>query len=227
MNKEKIEGITKWMIQLSLFVLVCPATVCAEVKDLKSSDLKQREAEANKIKKERQKMVSQLIELAKEDVKPIRKRTPNFPGVYPWHDSKHLAIMLVGEFRAIEAIPVLIENIEYINPKSIVSDEMISIVDYSPSAEALVKIGMPTIEPVIEKLGTYDRDCLGRQICAWIIKEVLGVKLGRYKLQLAIEETKDAKVKKNLQAVLPGFKTLQEQLNAERTRREKQKAKQK
>jgi hypothetical protein len=135
--------------------------------------------------------------------------------------------LILGDFRAIEAIPVLIENIEYVNPKTIVSDELLTISGWNPSAEALAKIGMPSIDPVIGKLGTYDKECQGRKNCVWIIKKVLGVKLGRYKLQLAIEETKNETVKKNLQAILPSFKTQQEQLDAERARRDKQKAKQK
>lgn len=195
----------------------------AEIKELESSDLKQREVAATKIRKKRELIINQLIQYASIDVKPLPKPTPESMDRYPWHDSKHLAILLLEDFRAIEAIPVLIENLEYINPRSIFG----GIGYMYPSVDALVKIGMPAIDPVIEKLGTYDQDCLGRQNCVLVIKEVLGVKLGRYKLRLAIEENKNEKVKKNLQAVLPKFKTLQEKLDAERARGDKEKQKQK
>jgi len=150
----------------------------------------------------------QLIQYASVKVKPLPKPAPEFSDQYPWRDSKHLAIILLGEFRSIESIPILIENIEYKNPENSFVDEPLSIGGWYPASEALKKIGMPAIDPLIEKLGTYDKDCQGRKNCVWVIQKVLGVKLGRYKLQLAIEETKDEKVKKNLQAVLLEFKKL-------------------
>ena len=193
---------------------------------LSSDKLANRLQTANLMRKTRNKNIQLLKSLAeKEGPKSIPTDPSN---TYPFHSSKHLAMLLLGDIRASEAVQVLLDNIEYRTPKDPFDAKLFGDISFwYPSADSLAKIGMPVIDPVIEKLGTYDKECQGRKNCVWIIKKVLGIKLGGYKLQLAIEETKDEKVKKNLQAVLPTLKTLQEQLDAERARGEKEKQKQK
>ena len=53
------------------------------------------------------------------------------------------------------------------------------------------------------------------------MKEILGPKLGKVRLEMAIEETKDETVKKNLTEAVPYFTNQQEKSAEERARREK------
>ncbi len=163
--------------------------------------------------------IRQLIKMAAKDVKPLSPSDPENIR-YPWHDSKHLAILLIGDMRANESIPVLFDNLEYRNPREL-AGSYLGIGGLYPAAEALSKIGMPSVGPVIDKLGRYGEQEKGHSICCWIIKEILGPRLGKVRLEMAIEDTKDETVKKNLTAALPYFKTEKEKATEERARREK------
>jgi hypothetical protein len=158
-----------------------------------------------------------LVGFAAEKVKPLPSSDPRFIE-YPWHDSKHLATLLLGSLRATQAVPVLLENIEYKNPRSIVVTSRLGKGGWHPAAEALSKIGMPAVGPTVEKLGDYAPKSKASEICCWVLKEILGVRLARLRLQIAIEETRDEAVKKNLTAALPYFKTDQEKAAEERAR---------
>lgn len=154
---------------------------------LKAEALQDRERAAKAIMESHRALVKDLVELAGEKVKPIR--TEGERPVYPHRDAKHLSILLLGDLRSPEAVPVLLENLEYRNPKSIVVDSLMDMIGgYYPAAESLSKIGMLTIEPVLDKLGDYQKDCKGRELCVWVIKEVLGQKLAKIRLEMAIEE---------------------------------------
>lgn len=191
----------------------------ADVSRLTVEILQERERTAEAIRQERTELLMQLIELADQEVGRLDPGDPRSP--YPWHDSKHLAILLLGEFRAAEAVSVLLENLEYKNPRTLYVSEPLEPGGWYPSAEALSKIGMPAVEPTIKKLGGYAQKNKGSELCCWVLKKMLGVKLARARLQIAIEETRDPTVKKSLTAVLPYFKTEQEKAEEERARRKK------
>jgi hypothetical protein len=163
--------------------------------------------------------ISQLIQSASRGVKPLSLSDPENIR-YPRHDSKHLSILLLGDIRAVEAVPVLLDNLEYHNPRELAGSYQ-DVNGLYPAAEALSKIGMPAVGPTIKKLGDYAPNSKGSEICCWILKKILGVRLARLRLQIAIEETRDEAVKKNLSAALPYFKTDQEKAAEERTRHKK------
>ena len=171
--------------------------------ELQSPELKVREKAAEDIRQERAELIKELIKLAGQKVEPLPSSDPRFVE-YPWHDSKHLAMLVLGDIRASEAIPVLLENLDYKNPRSIMT-EYLGKESWYPAVEALSKIGMPAIGPVIGKLGEYEKDGLGRELCCWIIKDVLGERLGRVRLEMAIEEEKKAAVRKNLRAAMSKY----------------------
>jgi hypothetical protein len=77
------------------------------------------------------------------------------------------------------------------------------------------------VGPTINKLGAYPPEARGNLVCRWILREILGVRLARLSLQIAIEETKDETVKTTLTAALPYFKTEQEKAAEERARQKK------
>jgi hypothetical protein len=163
--------------------------------------------------------IRQLIKMAAQDVKPLSPSDPENIR-YPWHDSKHLSILLIGDMRSAEAIPVLLDNLGYRNPAEL-AGSYLGIGGLYPAAEALSKIGMPAVGPVIDKLASYPPKSQGSEICCWILREILGARLARVRLEIAIEESHDPAVKERLAAVLPYFKTDQEKAAEERARREK------
>lgn len=195
--------------------------ITIDLAGLEAEKLGDRERAAESIRQERAGLVKRLIELAGAKVEPLPSSSPRFVS-YPWHDSKHLSILLLGDLRATEAIPVLLDNLEYKNPKSI-DGGYLDIGGAYPAAEALSKIGMPAVEAIVERLGDYDPKSNRSKICRWIIEAILGTRLARTRLEIAIEETREANVKENLRAALPHFKTLREKLNEEKARREKAK----
>jgi len=190
-----------------------------DIVGLRSENLKEREKAAEAIRKESVERINHLLEFASEKVQRLYPDDPASP--YPWHDSKHLATLLLGDLRAIQAVPILLENLEYKNPRSFIQGLLLDQGGWYPAAEALSKIGMPAVGPTIEKLGGYTADSLGHQLCCWVIKEVLGARLGRLRVEIAIEEARDETVRNNLAAVLPYFKTEQEKAAEERAEREK------
>jgi len=192
----------------------------SDVEILKSTNEQEREKEAEAIREKQQQMIHQLIRLAEQNVQPVTSRTTE-DSEYIRHHAKHLAILLLGDIRATEAIPVLLDNLNYRNPNILVGGSYMELGKLYVAAEALSKIGMPAVGPVIDKLGIYSEQEESHSICCWIIREILGPRLGKVRIEMAIEETKDETVKKNLTAALPYFKTQQEKNAEERARREK------
>lgn len=182
------------------------------VSGLTSQDLKEREKAMQAIQKQYEQLIGELIRLAGQEVQrlyPDDDPRSDFP--WPWRDAKHLAILLLGDLRAVEAVPILLENLEYKNYKDLKDIVQwrynLPEATWYPAAESLSKIGMPAVEPTIKKLVSYEPNSMGSRICRWILKEILGVKLARYRLEIEIEQTKDPVVKERLTAVLPYFKT--------------------
>lgn len=200
------------------FVLIVPLIIGAakiitiDVGGLKAEKIKEREEAAEIILKNHKEMIKQLIDFAAEKVEPLFISRTLKAVEYPWHDSKHLSILLLGDLRAAEAVPILLDNLEYENIKSIDPYRLIGPDEWYPAVEALYKIGIPSVDPVIKKLGTYDKKCVARDNCCFILRAILGTKLALYRLEIAIEETKDLTVKQNLTVVLPYFKTEKEYL---------------
>ena len=194
----------------------------ADPDSLKAEEQGVRQSAFEAILSEHSQLIKQLVELAGQKVERTHPNDPT--SSYPWRDKKHLSIVLLGDLRAEDAIPVLLENFEYENAWDIIGSSVgIATGGWHPAAEALSKIGMPAIGPTIDKLGSYDTDCLGRELCCWILKEILGVRLARLRLEIAIEETQDEAVKRNLSAAatLPHFKTPEEKAAEERARQKK------
>jgi hypothetical protein len=184
------------------------------VKRLESAALKDREDAAAAIRNTRSAVVNQLVELAGKKVEALSSFNPQVPE-YPWHDGKHLAIILLGELRAPEGVPVLQQNLGYTNPKTLYVDEPLEM-DWYPAVEALARIGMPAVDPMVARLSEVAPKTKESRQCCWILKEILGVKLARARIEIAIEETKDQTAKGNLKAALPYFMTPQEKAAQER-----------
>lgn len=175
------------------------------ISELTSENIEERERAAESIRIDHKELIKLLLQLASKNVEPLSSSDQLFPAVYPWHDSKHLSILLLGDLRAIEAVPILLENLEYINPKTL-SGTIPKMLAY-PAAEALSKIGMPAVDPTIKKLNEYESNSEGSNTCCWILQKILGVKLAKARIQIAIDETKEENIKKNLQNALSFIET--------------------
>jgi hypothetical protein len=182
---------------------------------------KEREQAAEAIRNQRRELIGKLIQLAQETVKPLPSSDPRFVE-NPWHDSKHLSILLLGDLRASEAVPVLVTQLEYINPRELEGSARDQST-FHPAAEALSKVGMPAVDPTVEKLASLGPKNKSGALCCWILRKTLGVKLGRARLQIAIDETRSEAAKANLKAALPYFRTPQEEAAEERAKQEQDK----
>ena len=182
-----------------------------DVTGLKGDKEDIREAAAQRIRARRAQTVTGLVALAREDVKPHVWKMGNAEFFeYPWHDAKHLATLLLGDLRAQEAVPVLLDNLTYRNPRSLITGGRegpgrAEGPGWYPAVASLIKIGMPPVGPVLEKLGGYNGNCLGRRLCLVVIKEILSPRLAKARLEIAIEEAKDETARANLKAALQQF----------------------
>jgi hypothetical protein len=192
--------------------------ILRHVDDLGRMDL--REDAAKAILATHAKLIERLIEVAARPGQAIHTAGMPEPA-YPWHEPKHLAILLLGDLRASAAVPTLLENLTYMNPRDL-HHGMLDRIGQYPAVESLSKIGMPAVDPTLEKLSTVDPKSRSAELCCWIVREILGVKLARARVQIAIEETRDATAKENLKAALPFFRTPQEKAAEERARESKQ-----
>lgn len=158
------------------------------------------------ILEERRDSIKTLIELAGMPGKGKRFKTGDVEEVeYPPHDAKHLAMLLLGDLRASEGVPVLLQNIEYRVPKFMALGYELGRIEgpgWRPAVESLIKIGMPSVGPVIQKLGGYSENSLGRRLCLVMLKEILGPHLATVRLEMAVKEAKDDAARANLKAAL-------------------------
>jgi len=173
------------------------AEVRAEgLQGLEAEEREVREETFGKILKGRRECVQELIALAAKETQGVQgvmvEERGYAPVHYPWHDAKHLAMILLGDLRAAEAVPILLENLEYRVPRftGYTSGRFAAVRGSAmhPATEALVKIGMPAVEPLVEKLAGLSEDGVARRLGVLVLDEILGRRLARARLQMVIEE---------------------------------------
>lgn len=194
------------------------ADVLTNAEGLRSDDRTDREDVANAIRAARAQLIEHLIQLAEEPGQGVP-----IPGTqevaYPWHEPRHLAILLLGDLRASEAVVLLLENIEYKNPREMFGG-LLNKSGWYPAVETLSKIGMPAVGPLLDKLGQVGPTSTAGDLYCWTLKEILGMRLARARIQIAIEETQNDTAKANLQAALPYFMTPQEKAAQEQLKKQ-------
>ncbi len=182
------------------------ATSGVEIKNLKSKDVKERQEYVDSALESYEKKVSDFIRLASEEVEPL----PINDLRYPWRDSKHLAILHLGDVRGSAAVQVLLDNLEYRNARDR-GGSYLDVGGWYPAGEALAKIGMPAVKPVIDKLSTYSGDSKGSEICCWILTKVLGAELAGQRVNIEIRRIRDETAKQNLKAALKYLENTKEE----------------
>ncbi|MCI0421584.1 MAG: hypothetical protein L0312_20555 [Acidobacteria bacterium] len=139
---------------------------------LKSQNVERRTATAEKIAKDRREMIAQLLELAQQNA-----------GSKELRGTKELAIDLLGEFRAVEAVEFLIRDVEF-SPPSLRGE--LSRLGAYPSARALVNIGNQSGEEILAFVHPQVSD-KAIKLYAQVIRQVDGAEVGRCRIQKALE----------------------------------------
>jgi len=110
------------------------------------------------------------------------------------------AIIKLGQLRAVEAIPFLIEHIELCDSRGDVPSRGSSIENCRIAVVALVRIGKASLQPVLEASKKEGNRL--RLICmAMVIRELEGKKKAQELLELHITQSVDPKVIDRLQRI--------------------------
>jgi hypothetical protein len=121
-----------------------------------------------------------------------------------WNSPKHLATSLLGELRADEAIGVLTKNLTYRVIPLVGGYETRLLAAQFPAAWSLVKIGSPTVPAVLQLL-EETHEPSQRHLCTWILVQIDGHDVARFRVEKAIENCRLSRTKANLEAALEYF----------------------
>lgn len=169
---------------------------------LQSADPAQRFAARSRIVQERRVLVQSLIKIARSgaDETPSKRAE-----LLRLTSPKCLAIKLLGEMRAEEAISSLVQNLTYrVDPRLGGSSGRLEVGAWYPAAASLAKIGNPAMPNLLEFLGK-STDPVERHLCVWILIRIDGRDVARFRVEKAIESSRLSQMKANLEAALEYF----------------------
>lgn len=190
----------RWIVNstiLMVFVSVVFATETEKPKWLvliMSEDSKERRQGEIIVLEQRDAIIKGLLSVVDS---PVEKNEQFF-----LKTPRNTAILLLGKFRAEEAIPSLIK---WLVPKEGQDTTVWSGDINSPAGSALVKIGLPAVDPLIEVIKTEKPSALTEE-CAQVIFRILGTELAKAKLQSAFYNEKDEQKKRNIEEYLNRLK---------------------
>lgn len=128
--------------------------------------------------------------------------------LYRWREPKHVAIMAIGDQADARAIGTLLANIAYHNPRSRDTETLEGLGFHFPCADALVRIGRPAMDPVLDKLKLTDKNGRIRHNLCWVLNEYYGRNIARRLLMEELANTSDDRLRRNLSGALePYFST--------------------
>jgi len=108
---------------------------------------------------------------------------------YEEYDEKLLAVQLLGEMRAVEAVDVLLDNIRFCPPQDIPER---GLETGYPCVFALIRIGKPCTPGILKRLGRKPDDKIVLVLYAVIIRRVEGSKPGGALLKRELEKARTA-----------------------------------
>ncbi len=147
---------------------------------LRSSSQKKQMLAFTELKNDRKEICHELLKIIQdENTKP---------------EIKEYAIKLVGEYRAIEGIDTLMENILFVTRQPIM--ERVPEILY-PAVGALCKIGNPVPSKIIEKLEINNDERI-LSLYALIIRNIDGLDIGLKRIEFASEKSRNPEAKSNL-----------------------------
>lgn len=94
------------------------------------------------------------------------------PGDDQVDGTRCLALRLLGEYRAAEALVVLLRQLDFL-PRGIVAEERIATEYYYPSVWALCQVGYPAFPALLDEVANSS-DAERRKLAAWILFRVEG-----------------------------------------------------
>jgi hypothetical protein len=110
------------------------------------------------------------------------------------------SMLLLGRFKAIEAIPLLVRNLTYeVFYKNTKRPQPPS--DLFPAVQALIDIGAPSVRPVMGRLSAEDGEKLALA-GASVLRGILGLDAARALLRKEIDGAADGPTRTRLQAVV-------------------------
>lgn len=127
---------------------------------IRSELLPERNAAAERILSNRQAVIKALIAIAEEETTKAKSWTQG-PSVLT------TVLVLLGELRAEEAVPVLIANLSPHPGQEAKIDES----GYSPAVEALIRIGIPAAKQILVEL-RKELDPQRLQACCMVLERI-------------------------------------------------------
>ena len=170
------------------------------IQRIRSDDAKSRLAAARELTERRAQTIKALIAIVKEPVPDgaAEAKDPADAIKASFNNSRQIAIELLGEYRATEAVDVLITNISY-RVASISSGEY-TVASAYPSVRALAKIGTPSLAAIIARL---DQPATEKEmkLFATVFRLVDGEDVAILRAELALKKAEGLK-KKNLEQLV-------------------------
>lgn len=111
---------------------------------------------------------------------------------------RHLAIRLLGDMRATEAIALLVERLTYLPNRAPYVLEELPREAYYPCAMALINIGDPSTSAVINSI-EWKKDKTTREVAAWVLMQIKGKEEAAQCLQDLANKSHDGRLKPRLQ----------------------------
>ena len=180
------------------------------VERLKSADAAVRAKAQDEIRSGYNETVQALEALVEETLKDYEEEKVGIAfregkGYDPKYRPAAPAMQLLGEMRAVHAVPLLVRHLDFFCP---VRERLLSTGASSeeiPALGALIKIGLPSVRPVLERHSTEGIPVTG--VAYWLVKGVLAPEgIAEPYLTRAVAEEKDAQKRDRLQVLLNLFK---------------------
>lgn len=152
-----------------------------------------REEGKKEIRTRRKEVIGELLQI----VNDVDLRRENRAAVLA-------AIELLGELRAKEAVPVLVSLLRFGRTGTIQDRPVRRIPEpphlRAPAVQALIDIGVPSLGPVTKQLVALTDETEAKYVlqlhCLWVIKGVLGPKLGKAHVNILLKTNKRAQKSK-------------------------------
>jgi len=162
---------------------------------IRSNDAKMRLAAARELTGRRAQTIEALIAILKEPVtdSAAKAKDPASAIKAALYSTRQLAIEVLGEYRATEAVGVLIANISYLG---VSLDLGYKVASAYPSVRALGRIGTPSLAGIIARLdqSTTDKEM---KLFATVFRIVDGEDVAILRAELALREAEGLR-RKNL-----------------------------
>ena len=182
------------------------------VERLKSADAAARAKAQDEIRSGYNETVQALEALVEETLKDYDEEKVGIAfregkGYDPKYRPAASAMQLLGEMRAVHAVPLLVRHLDFFCP---IREHLLSTgasPEVIPALGALVSIGLPSVRPMLEKYKTEQMPTPTRLLAYWLVERVLAREgIAEAYLTRAVAEEQDPQKKDRLQFMLDRFK---------------------